>query len=183
MSPQGIFKLSSPLSWVNTHGKQNYRVANPHKFFWVRFANFWGEISIFFSEITRYSQLRHANFFVFNIKCLHTWICCPFPLLIITSTIKGFLLNELLCWNLLQSIYIYIIIHVLYMYVQTIYWQDFTLGFSEIRWTFGRAWDWANFFESHKKFVRFGNSVITFGHQGLTLENTINYPFMYTSCN
>ena len=55
---------------------------------------------------------------------------------------------------------IYIIIHLLYMYVQTIYWQDFTLDFLEIRWTFGRAWDWANFRESHEKFVRFGNSDI-----------------------
>ena len=47
------------------------------------------------------------------------------------------------------------------MYVQTIYWQDFTLDFPEIRWTFGRAWDWANFSESHEKFVRFGNSAYT----------------------
>ena len=44
------------------------------------------------------------------------------------------------------------------MYVQTIYRQDFTLDFHEIRWSFGRAWDWANFCESHEKFVRFGNS-------------------------
>ena len=44
------------------------------------------------------------------------------------------------------------------MCAQTIYWQDFTLDFREIRWTFGRAWDWANFRESHEKFVRFGNS-------------------------
>ena len=44
------------------------------------------------------------------------------------------------------------------MYVQTIYWQDFTLDFREIRWTLGKAWDWANFCESHQKFVRFGNS-------------------------
>ena len=44
------------------------------------------------------------------------------------------------------------------MYVQSIYWQDFTLDFRDIRWTFGRAWDWTNFPESHEKFVRFGNS-------------------------
>ena len=43
------------------------------------------------------------------------------------------------------------------MYVQTIYWQDFTLDFREIRWTFGRARDSAYFRESHEKFVRFGN--------------------------
>ena len=124
---------------------------------------FFGEISIFLVRWRATCQLWQAKFFVFNIKSLHTWICCPFPLIIITSTVKGFLLNELLCWNLLQSvciyIYIYIIIHVLYIYVQTIYWQDFTLDFHEIRWTFGRAWDWANFRESHEKFVRFGNSV------------------------
>ena len=51
-----------------------------------------------------------------------------------------------------------IIIHFLYMYVQTIYWQDFTLEFREIRWTFGRALDWAYFQESNEKLVRFGNS-------------------------
>ena len=34
------------------------------------------------------------------------------------------------------------------MYEQIIYWQDFTLDFREIRWTFGRAWDWAYFCES-----------------------------------
>ena len=33
------------------------------------------------------------------------------------------------------------------MHVQTIYWQDFTLDFRDIRWTFGRVWDWANFRE------------------------------------
>ena len=45
------------------------------------------------------------------------------------------------------------------MYVQTIYWQDFTLDFHEIHWIFGKAWDWPNFCESHEKFVRFSNSV------------------------
>ena len=44
------------------------------------------------------------------------------------------------------------------MYVQTIYWQDFTLDFCEIRRNFGRAWDWAYIHESHEKFVRFGNA-------------------------
>ena len=48
------------------------------------------------------------------------------------------------------------------MCVQTIYWQDFTLDFREIRWTFGRAWDWTNFCEFHEKFVRFGNSALLF---------------------
>ena len=121
------------------------RVANPTKFFRVRFAHFLGEISIFLVRWHATCQLRQATFFVFNIKRLHTWICCPFPLIIITSTVKCFLLNELLCWNLLQTmgyilyIYIYIIIHFLYMYVQTIYWQDFHSRFS---------WDSLDFRES-----------------------------------
>ena len=137
------------------------RVANPRKIFWVRFAYFWGEITIFLSEMTRYMPIKTSDiFFLFNIKRLHTWICCPFSLIIITSTVKCFFLNELLCWNLIQSmgLYIYIIIHFLYIYVQTVYWQDFTLDFREIRWTFGRAWNWANFCKSHEKFERFGNS-------------------------
>ena len=38
------------------------------------------------------------------------------------------------------------------MYVQkTIYWQDFILvKIREIRWTFGREWDLANFRESQR---------------------------------
>ena len=83
-------------------------------------------------------------------KRLHTWICCPFPLIIITSTVKGFLLNELLCWNLLQNIYIYIYTYI-YIYILYMIYSIEITKICEIRWTFGRAWDLANFREYHKK--------------------------------
>ena len=74
---------SHKICWIS-------RVANPPKFF-------LGEISIFLVRCRATCQLSHATFFVYNIKRLHTSICCPFQLIIITPTVKDFLLNELLC--------------------------------------------------------------------------------------